>query len=58
MQLNLGFLKDLRRLTDPRLDPDVWAGLEDEQRIAVLDVLERLIVQAAGPEPEKEDDDE
>ena len=35
MQLNLGFLKDLRPLTDPRLDPNVWAVLEDEQRIAV-----------------------
>ena len=55
MQLNLGILKDL---TDPRLDPNVWAALEDEQRIGVLDVLERLIVQAARPEPEKEDDDE
>ena len=52
MQLNLGILKD------PRPDPNVWAALEDEQRIAVLHVLERLIVQAAGPEPEKEDDDE
>ncbi len=52
MQLNLGFLKD------PRPDQNVWAALEDEQRIGVLDVLERLIVQAARPEPEKEDDDE
>ena len=52
MQLNLGFLKN------PRPGPDVWAVLEDEQLIAVLDVLERLIVQAARPEPEKEDDDE
>ena len=58
MQLNLGFLKDLRPLTDPRLDPNGWAVLEDEQRIAVLDVLERLIVQAARPEPEKEGEDE
>ena len=35
MQLNLGFL------TNPRPGPDVWALLEDEQRMAVLDVLER-----------------
>ena len=52
MQLNLGFVKN------PRPGPSVWAALEDEQRIAVLDVLERLIVQAARPEPEKEDGDE
>ena len=52
MQLNLGFLKNLRP------GPNVWAALEDEQRIAVLDVLERLIVQAARPEAEKEDGDE
>lgn len=52
MQLNLGFLKNRRP------GPNVWAALEDEQRIAVLDVLERLIVQAARPEPEKEDGDE
>ena len=52
MQLNLGFLKNRRP------GPDVWALLEDEQRLAVLDVLERLIAQAARPEPEQEDDDE
>ena len=52
MQLNLGFLKN------PCPGPNVWAALEDEQRIAVLDVLERLIVQAARPEAEKEDGDE
>ena len=52
MQLDLGFLKTRRP------GPNVWAALEDEQRAAVLDVLERLIVQAARPEPEAEDDDE
>lgn len=52
MQLNLGFLKI------PRPAPTVWKALEDEQRIAVLDVLERLIVQATCPEPETENDDE
>ena len=52
MQLDLGFLKTLRPA------PNVWAALDDEQRIAVLDVLERLIVQAARPEPDAEADDE
>ena len=52
MQLNLGFLKD------PSPGPDVWAVLENEQRMAVLDLLERLIAQAARPEPAREDDDE
>ena len=52
MQLNLGFLKN------PRPGPDVWAVLEDDQRMAVLDVLERLIAQAARPEPAQEDEDE
>ena len=50
--------------TEPRLSeepdpgPDVWAVLEDEQRMAVFDLLERLIAQAARPEPAQEDDDE
>ena len=52
MQLNLGFLKT------PRLAPDVWAELEHEQRTALLDVLARLIVQAARPQPAEDDDDE
>ena len=52
MQLNLGFLKN------PSPGPDVWAVLEDEQRMAVFDLLERLIAQAARPEPAQEDDDE
>jgi len=52
MQLDLGFLKILRPA------PSVWETLEDEQRVAVLDVLERLIVQAAQRTPETEDDDD
>ncbi len=51
MQLNLGFLKS------PRPAPNVWEVLKNEQRIAVLDVLERLIAQAARPEPEADDDE-
>ena len=45
-----GFLKT------PRPAPTVWQALEDEQRIAVLDVVERRIVQAARPELETEDE--
>ena len=41
-----GFLKT------PRPAPTLWKTLEDEWRIAVLDVVERRIVQAARPEPE------
>ena len=52
MQLNLGFLKT------PSPGPNVWAALEGEQRRVVLDVLIRLLVQAARPEPDVEGDDE
>ena len=52
MQLNLGFLKT------PRPGPNVWEALQDEQRLVVLDVLARLIVQAAPPNPAAEVDDE
>ena len=52
MQLNLDFLKT------PRPGPGVWAGLDDERRVVLLDVLTRLIARAAQPAPDAEDDDE
>ncbi len=52
MQLDLGFLKN------PRPDPNIWEALEDAQRFAPLEVLVRLIAQAARPEPDTEEHDD
>ncbi len=53
MQLNLAFL-DI-----PNPSATVWEQLDEEQRMAALDVLARLIAQAAQNElsPEGNDDD-
>ena len=52
MQLNLDFLKT------PHPGPDVWARLDHERRVVLLDVLARLIARAAQPATDGEDDDE
>ena len=52
MQLDLGFLKT------PHPVPNMWEALDDEQRLALLDVPVRLIVQAARPEPNTEEHDD
>ncbi len=52
MQLNLAFL-DI-----PNPSATVWEQLDEEQRIAALDVLARLVAQAAQNEPSAEGNDD
>ena len=52
MQLNLAFLEI------PSPSASMWQALDEEQRVAALEVLARLIAQAARPEPSAEDSDD
>ena len=49
MQLNLAFLEI------PSPSAIVWEALDEEQRLATLEVLARLIAQAAHNDPSAED---
>ena len=52
VQLNLTFLEF------PNPSALVWETLDEEQRAATLEVLARLIAQAAKPEPTVEGNDD
>lgn len=52
MQLKLTFVEI------PNPSADVWATLEEEQRVAALERLAKLIANAAQPEPSAEDADD
>lgn len=52
VQLNLAFLE----IPSPSML--VWETLDEEQRTVALEVLARLIAQAANPEPNPEGNDD
>ena len=52
MQLNLVFLEV------PSPSASLWQALDEEQRVVVLEVLARLIAQAAQPQSDAEVNDD
>lgn len=52
MHPNLAFLET------PNPGEDLWQSLGQDQRVAALDVLARLVAQAARTEPTAEDNDD